>query len=261
MVVSSLATTAVCSGAAAEECATPASEIATDRPDVTNSSLVIPAGSLQLENGLNTTGSNAGKTFDGTNTRLRLGIAPCLEVLADLPTYFGKLSGAPETGFSDFSPAIKWQFSALPEHWSLSMTAGAGLPTGTPAIAGIGVQPYLQFPWSHDLGNDWATNGMLTQFFSPSDPVNRFTTEATFSLEKRVTSRLDVFAEYVGDYRAVGGSSQLLNLGGGYLLTDTQQLDAHLAIGLNRNSPSYIIGIGYSVRIDNVFRALTDFAR
>jgi hypothetical protein len=102
---------------------------------------------------------------------------------------------------------------------------------------------------------------MLTEFFAPSDLVNRFTTEATFTVEKRVTSRADVFVEYVGDYRAVGASTQLFNVGGGYLLTDTQQVDAHLAIGLNRNSPNYIVGIGYSVRIDNVLRAMTGFAR
>jgi hypothetical protein len=215
--------------AAAEECPASVAEIATDRPDVTNSSLTIPAGSLQLENGLNIAGSHGGRTFDGTNSRLRLGIAPCLEVLADLPNGVARLRGAPATGFSDFSPAIKWQFGGLPEHWSLSMTAGAGLPTGAPAIAGIGVQPYLQFPWSHELGNGWATNGMLTEFFALSDPVNRFTTEVTFTVEKRITGRVELFAEYVGDYRAVGASSQLFNVGGGYLLTDTQQLDAHVA--------------------------------
>jgi Putative MetA-pathway of phenol degradation len=243
--------------AAAEECPAPGSEIATDRPDVTNSSLVVPAGSLQLENGINGTGTGVGTTFDGSNSRLRFGIAPCLEILADIPTYTGKLGGTPDTGFSDFTPAIKYQFSSLPEHWTLSLTAGAGLPTGSIAVAGFGIQPYLQLPWSHELGDGWATNGMFTQFFAPADPVNRFTTEATFSVEKRVTSRADVFVEYVGDYRAVGANSQLINVGGGYLLTDTQQIDAHLAIGLNRNSPNYIVGVGYSVRFDNVFRALT----
>jgi hypothetical protein len=246
---------------AAEECPAPGSEIATDRPDVTNSSLVIPAGSLQLENGLNTTGGSAGRTFDGSNSRLRFGIAPCLEILADLPSYTATLRGMPDSGFSDFTPAIKYQFSSLPEHWSLSMTAGAGLPTGSTAVAGFGIQPYLQLPWSHELGDGWATNGMFTQFFAPADPVNRFTTEATFSVEKRVTSRADVFVEYVGDYRAVGANSQSINVGGGYLLTDTQQIDAHLAVGLNRNSPNYTVGIGYSVRFDKVFRALAGTAR
>jgi hypothetical protein len=37
-----------------ESCPTPKDEIATDRPDVTNSSLVVPFGSFQSENGINT---------------------------------------------------------------------------------------------------------------------------------------------------------------------------------------------------------------
>ena len=36
---------------ASESCPQPGSEIATDRPDVTNSSLVVPKGSFQQENG------------------------------------------------------------------------------------------------------------------------------------------------------------------------------------------------------------------
>jgi hypothetical protein len=35
-------------------------------------------------------------------------------------------------------------------------------------------------------------------------------------------------------------------------LNRTEQIDFHLAFGLNRNSPDYIIGVGYSYRWDNV---------
>jgi hypothetical protein len=39
-----------------------------------------------------------------------------------------------------------------------------------------------------------------------------------------------------------------------YRLRKTQQVDFHVAIGLNRNAPDYIVGIGYSFRIDGSFR-------
>jgi hypothetical protein len=39
--------------------------------------------------------------------------------------------------------------------------------------------------------------------------------------------------------------------------TRTQQVDFHLAFGLNRNSPDRIVGIGYSWRFDNLFAAAT----
>src|SRR6266567_5457676 len=101
--------------AQASECPSSRSEIATDRPDVTNSSLVVPAGSVQSENGVNTSGQSAGAGFDGSNSRLRLGVAPCLEVLVDIPSYVGRLTGAVDTGFTNVSPPVKWQVSGLPE--------------------------------------------------------------------------------------------------------------------------------------------------
>ena len=59
------------SAAAAEQCPTRKDEIATDRPDVTNSSLVVPTGSFQSENGINLSRRDGATYFDGTNSRLR----------------------------------------------------------------------------------------------------------------------------------------------------------------------------------------------
>ena len=70
----------------AEECTQPSNPIETDRPDITNSSIVLPVGSFQSENGINLSRRDGALVFDGTNSRLRLGIAPCLEVLVDLPS-------------------------------------------------------------------------------------------------------------------------------------------------------------------------------
>jgi len=244
-------------GVRAETCPTVKDEIATDRPDVTNSSLVVPVGSLQNENGLNVSARDGGHSIDGTNSRWRLGIAPCLEVLVDLPTYFANVRGHGNSGFTDLSPAIKWQISPLPGKIDLSMVTGVALPTGTEAIAGRGAQPYLQFPWSWELHDGWGLSGMFTQFFRPYDPT-RSITETTFVIEKKLTEKFSVFTEYVGDYPQGESPSQLWNSGGIYHLDKLHQVDFHVAVGLNHNAPSYIIGVGYSFRIDGLFDAVTD---
>jgi len=240
--------------ALADTCPTAKDEIATDRPDVTNSSLVVPMGSLQSENGLNFSARDGGgRVLDGTNTRWRLGIAPCLELLLDLPTYFATLRGPRSSGFSDAAPAIKWQVSPIPGKFDLSLVFGVALPTGAEEIAGRGVKPYLQMPWSWELHDGWGLSGMLTEFFRPSDLTTKRITETTFVIEKKVTQRAILFVEYVGDYRANADPSQLLNSGGVYRLSPTQQVDFHVAFGLNHNAPSYIFGVGYSFRIDGSF--------
>jgi hypothetical protein len=234
----------------ADQCPQRESPIATDRPDVTNSSLVVPQGSFQSENGISFSQRTVGDhEFEGTESRLRWGVAPCWEFLVDVPTYFA--AGPSESGFTDLTPAVKWQISPLPGKIDLSATVGAALPTGSKVVAGSGLQPYVQFPWSLELGSGWGISGMLTNFFLPENPENRFSTETTIALEREVAERTFLFIEYVGDYHVHGGPSYLFNSGGGYRVTATQQFDFHVGIGLNANAPAYIFGIGYSFRLDD----------
>jgi hypothetical protein len=237
----------------ADGCPTAKDEIATDRPDVTNSSLVVPDGSFQSENGVNFTVRDGGRTIDGTNTRWRLGVAPCLELLLDLPTYSANIRGSGSSGFSDIAPAVKWQVSPIPGKIDLSLVAGVALPTGAIDIAGPGAQPYLQMPWSWELHDGWGVSGMLTEFFRPADMTTKRMTETTFSIEKKLTDKTSLFVEYVGDYPENAGPVVLLNSGGLYRLSPTQQVDFRIAFGLNHNAPSYIVGVGYSFRFDGLF--------
>src|SRR5258708_17626480 len=233
---------------AAEGCTQTSTPIATEPPGVTNDSVGVPAGSLQNENGANVSGRAGADVFDGTNSRWRLGIAPCFEVLIDLPNYVGTFRGAGGSGFGDVAPAFKWQISPVPGKVDLSMTIGAGLPTGAGAIAGRGVQPYLQFPWSVELRDGWSVTGMVTNFFTPDDPVNKFSNQSTVVLEREFGERSFLFVEYVGDFPLNGGTGPLINSAGGHRLTGTQRIDFHLGFGLNRNSPTDIFGAGHPFR-------------
>ena len=95
---------------------------------------------------------------------------------------------------------------------------------------------------------------MFTLFSRPSDPISRLTTETTFVVEKEITDNLQIFTEYVGDFPDHGRSRQLMNSGVAWQFTKTQQLDLHFAFGLNSNSPDLIFGLGYSFRLDGLFR-------
>lgn len=240
--------------AAAAECTTSDRTIETDRPDVTNSSIVVPVGSLQNENGIDTSRDHGADVFNGTNSRWRLGIAPCLEVLVDLPTYVTAFRGAGPSGFSDVVPAVKWQISPLPGKFDVSVTAGVALPTVAGQIAGQGVQPYLQIPWSIELGNGWELNGMETNFFTPESDT-KYSYQSTLVIEKEFDERAFLFVEYVGNFPTIGRNNQLINTGGGYHLDDRHQIDFHVGIGLDRNAPNYIFGVGYSFRLDGFLHA------
>jgi hypothetical protein len=234
------------------ECSNAETAIATDRPDVTNSSVVVPGGSVQVEYGIDWTSRQSASVIDGPNTRIRLGIAHCVEVLFDLPNYSRPSGRLASAGFSDLSPAIKRQLGRLPGDIELSATVGLELPTGTSRIAGSGYGAYAQFPWSKEIGEGWSLSGMVTAFLNPGESAHNPTLEPTFAVERQVGSRTDVFMEYVADHARRGPFSQLVDAGGAYRITPTQQIDLHAGVGLNRAAPNYFFGIGYSFRFDHV---------
>ncbi len=252
MLLAALACLGCCRSMASEDCPTTEDEIQTDRPDVTNSSVVVPVASLQLENGIDLTRQSGSTTVNGTNSRLRLGVGRCLEVLLDLPDLTRSLRGNGPSGLADLTPAVKRQFGPLPGDFEFSATLGLGLPTGARALSGRGFQPYLQLPWSRPIVDGWELTGMLTEFWSPRSAGNPRTSESTFSLEHEIGPRADWFAEFVGDYPSIGAARQYLNFGGGYRVTHTQQIDFHTGFGLDDRAPRVFFGIGYSWRWDDL---------
>jgi hypothetical protein len=60
--------------ATAAECTQPDTPIETDRPDVTNSSIVVPVGSFQSENGVDTSRDHGADILSGTNSRWRFAV-------------------------------------------------------------------------------------------------------------------------------------------------------------------------------------------
>ena len=237
---------------AADSCPTSASEISTDRPDVTNSSRVVPYGSLQAENGVDWTVRQGSNVVSGTTTRLRLGVAQCTEVLADVPTYFYSLNGRASSGFSDFVVSIKRELP-VPFGFHLSATGGLGFPTGASKISSHGYDPYIQFPWSRRLTDDWSLQGMFTVTWFTSQHTSNPTFEPTLSLERDLGPTRDLFVEYVGDYPNHARPAQILDGGGSWRVTRLQQLDFHVGFGLNSSSPDHFFGIGYSFRLDGLF--------
>jgi len=239
------------SASAADTYPTSASEIETDRPDVTNSSGVVPYGSLQAENGVDWTVRQRSDVIGGTETRLRLGVAQCTEVLVDVPMYFYSINSRASSGFSDLVVSIKRELP-VPLGFHLSATGGLGFPTGASNISSHGYDPYIQFPWSRRIGDDWSLHGMFTVTWFTSQHVLNPTFEPTLSLERNLGPTRDLFVEYVGDYPNHVRPSQILDGGGSWRITRLQQLDFHLGFGLNSSSPDHFFGIGYSFRLDGL---------
>jgi hypothetical protein len=224
--------------------------IATDRPSVTNSSLVVPFGSVQAENGANWTVNQTVRTFDGSETRIRVGAFHCGELLVDAPNYIRSLTGVSSSEFSGVVISAKRQLFERSTSFGMSVITGLGVPGLGNSAADRGYTPYIQFPWSRSIVDGWSVNGMVTVRWST---VANTTLESTLGLGREVGRRASVFVEYIVDHTSRQAANQIIDGGGSWQLKPKQQVDFRIGVGLASTSPRYYAGVGYSLRIDGIF--------
>jgi Putative MetA-pathway of phenol degradation len=203
----------------------PIPPIATDRPSVTDSSIVVPLGSLlQAENGFASTVSQGQRTFDGPET-------------------------AASSGFGDLVVGMKQQLGPMPGGWDVSLVLSLSLPAGARAISSGGYDPSVQLPWSKALSSSWTVAGMLSVYWPTVDGRRNVTGESTFLVDRQLTKTWDAFVEYVGDFPERGGPRHLAHFGSTIKLTPRQQIDLHYGLGLSAAAVDHFIGVGYSFRL------------
>jgi len=222
------------------------SPIATDRPSVTDSSVVVPVGSLQFENGFLESVNQGQQTFDGPETLLRFGVAAKTELRLNVPDYFGEIGA--NSGFGDLAIGVKQQLGPA-AGFDVSLVLTLSLPTGARGISSGGYDPSVQLPWSRTLSPNWTAAGMLSVYWPTEGTRRNVTGETTFLFDRQLTKPWDAFVEYAGDFPERGGPRHLLHFGTSYKVTQHQQVDLHVGVGLSSAAVDHFVGIGYSFRL------------
>src|ERR1035438_6135221 len=228
--------------------------IATDRPAVTNSSVVVPVGSLQVENGFLETSSHGQSVLDGPESLVRFGIAKRTELRFTVPDYFHHLNTGEGSGFGDFAVGIKEQLGPTPGGFDVSVILFLSFPTGANTVSSGGYDPGVQAPWSRALSANWTAAGMFSVYWPTQGRTRNVTGESTFLVDRQLTKPWDAFVEYAGDFPEFGGPRHLLHFGTALKITQQQQIDFHAGVGLSSAAVDHLIGIGYSFRIQAIRR-------
>jgi hypothetical protein len=228
--------------------------IATDRPAITASSVVVPKGSFQAENGVLISNDQGQRTVDGPETSVRFGAASNTELRFSAPDYFH--DGA--SGFGDVTIGVKRQLGPTPGGFDVSVIVFLNVPTGADAVSSHGYDPGLQLPWSRKLSANWSAAGQFALYWptqpSQEDAARNLTGESTFLFDRQLTKASDGFIEYAGDFPQRGGPRHLLHFGAAYKIAPRQQLDIHFGTGLSSAAIDHFIGIGYSFRLQALRR-------
>jgi Putative MetA-pathway of phenol degradation len=224
------------------------SPIATDRPSFTDSSIVVPGGSLQFENGFTETSARSQQILDFPATLVRFGLTSQTELRLGVPDYFQNFhSGAP-SGWGDLSIGLKQQLVATSGGFDASLVAALSFPTGSNSFSSHGYDPQLLVPWSNPVSKNWTAAGMLGVLWPTENGRHNTTGQFTFLVDRQLTNPWDAFVEYGGQYPQRGGPQHLIHFGTSFKVTPRQQLDFHAGFGLSAAAVDHFVGVGYSVR-------------
>jgi hypothetical protein len=225
-------------------------EMVTDRPDVTESAIVVPKGSVQFENGLTWSSDHGRRSLDLSETLMRVGFSTRTEFRLVLPNYVGSLGRNAVSGFDDLAVGIKRQIGPFRGDFDLSVIVALGLPTGADRISSHGFDPFVKLPWSKELKGGWSIGGMESVFWHTEDGRRNGTWESTFYLERQISKPLDAFMEYAGDFSQRGGPQEIAHFGAAYKVAPHHLVDFHFGFGLSQAAPDRFFAVGYSFRID-----------
>jgi hypothetical protein len=230
------------------------SPIITDRPQITSSSVVVPCGSLQFENGFQETSNGGQRGFDFPETSVRFGIANKTELRFAAPDYFNNddTSSAFANGFGDLSLGFKQQFGPTRSGFDVSLIPSVSLPTGANLISSHGYDPTVQLPWSRSLIRNWTVAGMFSVMWPTEGPRRNLTGQSSIYFDRQLTKPWDAYVEYSGSFPQRGGPQNAIDFGTAYKITLHQQLDFHWLFGLSARTPDHSIGFGYSVRFQAI---------
>lgn len=224
-------------------------EIATDRPDFTESELVVPAGMIQIENGMTFERDNADYNFGLPESLFRFGTTDTFEFRVGAPLFnVQKTGGERDNGWGDTYLGFKYQIGPLPGDIGLSIIPAVFAPTGDNGYTSDAWDPEVKICYSKDIDEVFSIAGM-SYFSLPTENGERnwaYQQTATFNMG--VTNKVGAFIEYAGSAFESGTPEHLLHQGFTYLLNNNNLLDVHYGLGVNEAATGDFLAAGWSVR-------------
>lgn len=223
--------------------------IVTDRPDFTESDVVVPRGMLQIETGFTAEQGRGSRSLGLPEAFLRYGAARNFEWRLGLPDFSQvRAGGQTARGVGDTYLGAKFQLGPTRQGLGVSLIPAVFLPTGGRDFGSGGVDPEIKLCLAKELSARWGVGGMLYASGPTEDGRRNPTLQNTVSFGYALTDRLSVFNEYAGTFARRGAAEHLLHSGLAYLLSDDGQVDLHFGFGLSPAAPDSFVGAGYSLR-------------
>jgi Putative MetA-pathway of phenol degradation len=242
----------------------PITPVGTSRPSFTDAVTTVPQGSLQFENGATFTDNRHG-TYSWTTpeTLIRLGMTANTELRYTVPNFIyigNKQPGHLASNFGDTSVGLSHHW-LLPGKVDFAVIPILNLPTGANLVSSNGVDPQARLVAGKGVTQKLYLSSMFdtrwyTNKHAPAHVVMTPTLIGYYTLAKNLTG----FLEYAAIIPTEGRASHYAQTGALYLISPRNQVDVRVAAGLNPAAPNFLVGFGYSFRVDGLFGASRDYS-
>lgn len=223
-------------------------ELITDRPDFTESAVVVPLNSVQLEAGMTYTDVGHGfSVLSGPEALIRWTAAPRFELRFGLPDHIDVSGGSDPSGLGDSSIGIKYQFGPFGD-WDVAAIAELSLPTGDREFTSDEYDPTLILIGGTDLNQNWSFGTQIGASWATEDGDRELGWGATAVLGYALSDRWGTFFEVATDIPEEGSAATQFHTGLTFAADDEFQIDVHGGFGLSDAAPDWFIGAGFAAR-------------
>ncbi len=243
-------------------------ELITDRPDQTESSVVVPKGAYQLEVGWTFSRDDKdgvrSEVHEAPGSLLRIGLSKKVELRVGWSGFVTSevRSGRSEVdgnGIGDGSLGTKIYLAeergTRPE---VAVLVEASVPIGDKALTSDRFDPSVRLAFAHSLSDKIGLGynlGMRLESRSESGGSIHTLSSGfyTLALGFDLVGQWGAFVEFYGDIpmSAPGDPAHSLDGGLTYVLRNNIQLDLATGLGLSGTADDWFFGLGLSIRLPN----------
>ncbi|MBU1101539.1 MAG: transporter [Bacteroidetes bacterium] len=221
----------------------------TDRPDYTESALVIVPGMVQLEMGVGYSEMGDLSVTAYPNLLARIGVVKNLEVRVGFPGWITpKVGDNSETYLNDLLFEAKYQISKKRASVPMAILLIMTLPSGDDEVSSGSPNIGAKFAASFDLNNQFSVGANVGAVSVEANDEREILVLGSVNLGMSISNKLGAFVEVFAEAPGNKAWAPMIDGGFTFLITPTNQLDFYAGTGLNDYGPDFIIGGGFSTR-------------
>jgi hypothetical protein len=226
--------------------------INTDRPTFSDAAVTVDRGSLQIENGIQYKYQAQNKDFVALpETLFRYGLTRRFEIRASLPNLFLEEDNDRSPQFTDLTLSTKIRLGTIGKNLDLGLVLGTNIPTGSSSSSSDNLNPFVRFAYSKPLSRKITALGSLNLGFSRVDRQSEYVVQPALVLYYAKNKKLTLFLDQAVDVPSYGEMIYQIRPGLLYSPHPKHQLDLYCNLGINSQFRDFLIGAGYSFRLDS----------